>query len=175
MRSQRIPLPLQERVRDYYSFLWERQRGTDISAVLSDIPHGLSEEILLFLNHDMISRVPIFAHAEELFLREAVRILKPQIFLPGEYIIRQGEFADCMYFLTSGSVRVLVNDQQVASLGPGSAFGEKALLDNRLRNASVVSDCYGTGYRMGKESFNELRAKYPDFDRQVEAIAKSRQ
>jgi CRP-like cAMP-binding protein len=100
--------------------------------------------------------------------------MKPQVFLPGEHIIRQGEFADCMYFLASGEVRVVVNGNEVAKLGAGSPFGETALIDNQHRNASIISEMYGTGYRLDKDDFNVLRAKYPIFDKKVEAIARSR-
>jgi hypothetical protein len=174
MRSQHIPTDLQERVRDYYSYLWAKQKGVDASNVLGDMPIGLSREILMFLNRDVLNRVEIFKGADELFLRESVRLMKPQVFLPGEYIIRQGEFADCMYFLASGEVCVLVNGNEVAKLGPGSPFGETALIDNQHRNASIVSSSYGTGYKLDKEDFNVLRTKYPEFDRKVEAIARSR-
>lgn len=179
MRAQRIPADMQTRVRDYYSYLWAKQRGVDSSGVLGNIPHGLSQEILMFLNRDILAKVEIFKDADELFLRESVSLMKPQIFLPGEYVIREGEFADCMYFLASGEVRILVGGTEgeateVARLGPGSPFGETALIDNQHRNASVVSVSYGTGYRLEKDDFNVLRSKYADFDRKVEEIAKKR-
>ena len=174
MRAQRIPSALQERVRDYYSYLWEKQRGVDASGALKGMPQSLAQEILLFLNRDILARVEIFRDADELFLRESVRLLKPVIFLPEEYVIRQGEFADCMYFLATGSVRVVVDGTEVATLGPGSPFGETALINNQFRNASVLSVSYGTGYRLEKDDFNVLRSKYPEFDRQVERIAHSR-
>lgn len=175
MRSQKVPADLQERVRDYYSYLWAKQKGVDATGALEGIPASLAQEILLFLNRESLARVAIFRDADELFLRESVRLMKPVIFLPGEYVIRQGEFADCMYFLASGTVRVLVGDAEVARLGAGSPFGETALITNQFRNATVISENYGTGYRLEKEDFNVLRAKYPEFDRQVEQIARSRQ
>ena len=174
MRSQRVPTELQERVRDYYSYVWAKQKGVDATNALEGIPQSLTQEILLFLNRDLLARVEIFKAADELFLRESVRLMKPVVFLPGEYVIRQGEFADCMYFLASGSVRVFVGDAEVARLGPGSPFGETALITNQFRNASVVSADYGTGYRLEKSDFEVLRSKYPEFDRQVETIARAR-
>jgi voltage-gated potassium channel len=174
MRAQRVPSALQERVRDYYSYLWEKQKGVDASGALKGMPQSLAQEILLFLNRDILARVEIFKDADELFLRESVRLMKPVIFLPEEYVIRQGEFADCMYFLATGSVRVVVDGNEVATLGPGSPFGETALINNQFRNASVLSVSYGTGYRLEKDDFNVLRSKYPEFDRQVERIAQSR-
>jgi len=175
MRSQRIPAEMQGRVRDYFSYLWSQQKGVNARDALSDVPNGLSQEILMFLNRDVLAKVGIFKGADELFLRESVRLMRPQVFLPGEHIIRQGEFADCMYFLASGDVRIVVDGNEVARLGPGSPFGETALINNQFRNASVISDSYGTGYRLDKNDFNVLRSKYPEFDRRVEAIARSRE
>lgn len=174
LRSQRIPTDLQERVRDYYSYLWEKQRGISASTVLEDIPRGLSQEILMFLNREVVNRVDLFRGAEDLFLRESVQLLKPMVFLPGEFIIRQGEFGDCMYFLTSGEVKILIGEGEVARLGPGSPFGETALVENLHRNASVVSVSYSTGYRLAKDDFDSLRRKYPKFDEQVRAVVAQR-
>lgn len=174
MRSQGLPPSLQERVRDYYSYLWSTKRSAGEGDVLHGMPGGLAQEIRMFLNREMLTRVTLFRDADELFLQEAVRLMKPQVFLPNECIIRQGEFADCMYFLTEGSVRIEVGGSPVATIGPGSPFGETALVTNQFRNASVVSETYGTGYRLDKGDFNELRAKYPEFDRQVEEIANRR-
>ena len=174
LRSQRIPLELQERVRDYYSYLWEKQRGISASTVLDDIPRGLSQEILMFLNREVVNRVDLFRGASDLFLRESVQLLRPRVFLPSEYIIRQGEYGDCMYFLTSGEVRVLIGEKEVARLGPGSPFGETALVEDLHRNASIISLSYSTGYQLAKGDFDVLRRKYPDFDRQVREVVERR-
>jgi hypothetical protein len=174
LRSQRIPLELQERVRDYYSYLWEKQRGISASSILDDIPRGLSQEILMFLNREVVNRVDLFRGASDLFLRESVQLLRPKVFLPGEFIIRQGEYGDCMYFLTSGEVRVLIGESEVARLGPGSPFGETALVEDLHRNASIVSMSYSTGYQLSKGDFDVLRRKYPDFDRQVREVVERR-
>jgi hypothetical protein len=174
LRAQRIPMELQERVRDYYSYLWEKQRGISASTVLDDIPRGLSQEILMFLNREVVNRVDLFRGADDLFLRESVQLLRPRVFLPGEYIIRQGEFGDCMYFLTSGEVRILIGESEVARLGPGSPFGETALVEDLHRNASVVSTSYSTGYQLAKGDFDVLRRKYPKFDHQVREVVERR-
>jgi len=174
LRAQRIPSELQERVRDYYSYLWTKQRGVNVANVLDDIPRGLTQEILMFLNREVLNRVEIFRGAEELFIRESVQLLRPHVFLPDEYIIRQGEYADCMYFLTGGEVRIVIGENEVARLGPGSPFGETALIDNQHRNASIISTSYSTGYRLDKDDFEALRSKYPDFDRKVREVAERR-
>jgi voltage-gated potassium channel len=174
LRAQRIPAELQDRVRDYYSYLWVKQRGVSATAVLDDIPKSLSQEILMFLNREVVNRVELFRGANELFIRESVQLLRPRVFLPEEYVIRQGEYGDCMYFLTSGEVRIVIDGKEVTRLGPGSPFGETALVENLHRNASVISEGYSTGYQLSKDDFDELRSKYPEFDRQVRAVVEAR-
>jgi CRP-like cAMP-binding protein len=60
----------------------------------------------------------------------------------GETIIRQGEAGEECYVLRSGRVEVLTSGAQgdermLATLDPGSLFGEAALLTDGLRNATV--------------------------------------
>ncbi len=174
LHAQRIPPQLQERVRDYYSYLWEQQRGVSTMQVLQEFPRSLSQEILLHLNREVIERVELFRGADELFIREAMQLLKSEVFLPGEYIIRQGEYGDCMYFLTSGTVQVVADGKEIARLGPGSPFGETALIEQGRRNASVISIGYSTGYRLAKSDFEGLRQKYPEFDAHIKKVVEGR-
>ena len=62
----------------------------------------------------------LFRNADEIFIREIVQRLTPLSFLPDDYIIRQGEYGDCMYFLSGGDVEVLIGGSRVAVLGHGS-------------------------------------------------------
>ena len=60
----------------------------------------------------------------------------------GETIIRQGEAGEECYVLRSGRVEVLTSEAQgderiLATLDPGSLFGEAALLTDGTRNATV--------------------------------------
>jgi voltage-gated potassium channel len=174
LRSQKVPHELQERVRDYYSYLWSEKKSITAHNVVEDLPGSLSMEILMHQNGDMIRRLDVFKDAEDLFIREAVKALRPRVFLPHEYIIRQGEYGDAMYFLTSGHVSVLVDENEVAKLGPGSMFGEAALVTDDRRNASIKAVTYGTGYQLSKHDFKELRGRYPEFDHRVTAIVAER-
>jgi glutaminase len=65
---------------------------------------------------------------------------------PGDLVIREGEEADTIYFLLEGVVSVRLHlegvgrTRTVASFGPGVAFGEAALLDERERSADVRAE-----------------------------------
>ena len=174
LRAQKVSPELQERVRDYYSYLWEQKKSITSRTVVEDLPQSLSLEILMHQNRTLVEKVEVFKGADEVFIREAVQRLRPRVFLPREYIVRQGEYGYSMYFLTLGELQVLVNENPVVKLGAGSVIGEAALVTDDRRNASVMALTYGTGYQLSKSDFNELRSRYPDFDESVRKIVAKR-
>lgn len=174
LQAKQLPPAIQERVRDYYYYLWTTRKSLATGSLLEEMPHTLSLDILLHLNRGILEKVPLFQNADETFIREVVQRLEPMAFLPGDYIIRQGEYGDCMYFLNSGQVEVLVNHHPIAQLGAGSPFGETALLQGEKRMASVRTLSYCEAYRLAKEDFDRLRAKHPVFDAQVKRVVEER-
>ncbi|HOJ52736.1 MAG TPA: cyclic nucleotide-binding domain-containing protein [Syntrophales bacterium] len=175
MRIKRIPPSLQNRIKNYYRYLWETRHGISDAEFLSLLPKTIRTEVALFLNRDILEKVSVFKEADEVFIREVIEELEPMVFLPGDFIIRQGEHGDSMYFLNTGSVEVIVDERTVAVLAEGSAFGEMALIKNVKRNASVRALSYCDVYKLSKNSFDHLRRKYPEFDRQVSEISSARE
>ena len=125
-------------------------------------------------DHENLKKVEFFACEQEPFLREITRMLTTEVFIPGDFIIKQGDTGDCMYFLVQGTAEVIVNDLRVAKLGPGAPFGEMALVSGERRNASIRAAEYCEVHRLPKEDFNLLRTKHPAFDARVRAIVKQR-
>ena len=121
-----------------------------------------------------LQKVEFFEGESEAFLRQLARMLHTEVFLPNDFIIRQDEVGDCMYFLASGSAEVLNNGHRVAKLGSGAPFGEMALVSGERRNASVRAMEYCEVHRLEREDFGVLRANYPAFDMRVKAIVKQR-
>jgi len=175
LNNKSIPKDMQEKVLNYYHYLWDKKKNVSDDNPLSDLPVSISLEIMLYLNRDMLMKVDLFKDAEELFVREAIQMLKPLIYLPRDYIIRQGEYGDCMFFLSSGEIEVLVNGKQVAKLGPGSTFGETSLLVGEKRSASIHTLNHCEVYRLSKSDFDSLRERFPEFNAEMEEISRKRQ
>ena len=173
LRAKRVPPELQGRVRGYYAYLWETRKSVSAVNIVDELPPTLALEVLLFLNESILEKVDIFKDASGLFIREIVQLLRPMVFLPEDFIIRQGEQGDCMYFLSSGEAEVEVSGVQVAKLVEGSPFGETALLEGGRRMASIRALTYCDVYRLDKSDFDALRTRYPDFDARVREIVKS--
>jgi CRP-like cAMP-binding protein len=75
----------------------------------------------------------------------------------GEYIVRQGEAGECMYFVQAGEVEVVRpsagREVRLALLGAGEFFGEMALLERDVRSASVRSLGEAQVLALDKSSF----------------------
>ncbi len=174
LKTKKIPEDLQEKILNYYYYLWDKRKNISDQNPLADLPSSLNLEIMLYLNRDMLRKVELFKNAQEVFVREAIQMLTPLIYMPEDLIIRQGEYGDCMYFLSSGEVEVIVDDQRVATLGPGSTFGETALLVGETRNASIFTKTYCEVFRLAKSDFDHLRRRFPEFDGEIRKLSHKR-
>jgi glutaminase len=87
----------------------------------------------------------------------------------GTMLIREGEAADEMFFLLAGRISVVLpldvraggRSRRLATLGPGVAFGEMALLDEARRSADVVCDEPSVVASLSLDALNELDGSYP--------------
>lgn len=172
-----VPQNLQDSIRTYYDYLWNKRRGFDESAVLDDLPQSLKLQVALHLNREIIEKVPMFKGAPDELIRQIVLNLKPALFMPGDYIFRKGELGDQMYFISRGKVEIVSEDGQTvyATLSDGAFFGEIALLFSSERTASVRAAEYCDLYTLDKFTFDNVLAKFPDVAQQVHAMAEERQ
>jgi CRP-like cAMP-binding protein len=71
--------------------------------------------------------------------------------------------ADKAYLIVDGEVSVRKGGQEVARLGPGDVIGEMAIVNHRLRSASVVSLTPLEVIHYTKESLEALLEQVPAF------------
>jgi SulP family sulfate permease len=83
-------------------------------------------------------------------------------------VIREGEEADTVYFLLEGVVNVRLElagtgrFRTIASFGPGVAFGEAALLDERERSANVQAEEPAVVAGLPLTALDALEREFPD-------------
>jgi voltage-gated potassium channel len=175
MQGNDVPGPLRTRVREYYRYLWRSRKGWNVSTVLADLPPKLRIEMALCLNSEIFEKVPMLRGADSRLREEIVLELKPRVIIPQEEVFRIGDPGDAMYFIQHGEIEIIAADGSVlATLGPGSFFGESALLTARTRNASARAADYCDVFVLKHEAFERVLNRHPDFRRQVEEIAAQR-
>lgn len=58
-------------------------------------------------------------------------------FATGQTLVEQGQPGDDLYLLLDGILGVIIDGQEVGQIGPGAVVGERALLGQGLRTASL--------------------------------------
>jgi CRP/FNR family cyclic AMP-dependent transcriptional regulator len=66
-----------------------------------------------------------------------------EAFAAGQTVIETGRKGDTMYVVFDGEVEIRTGDNELEVGGPGTIFGEMALIDDEPRSATVVAktDC----------------------------------
>jgi CRP-like cAMP-binding protein len=57
----------------------------------------------------------------------------------GDVVVAEGDQSGRFHLIVSGRATVTVGDQVVAEFGPGSYFGELAMIDRQPRSATVTA------------------------------------
>lgn len=88
-------------------------------------------------------------------------------FAPGEVVFRDGDIADSVYFVSSGSLRAQVEldggsrTVRLQTMGPGVPFGEMGLLDQGPRSASVIAEEESVVHVLPFEALRRVEAEHP--------------
>jgi CRP-like cAMP-binding protein len=75
---------------------------------------------------------------------------------PGDRVVKQGEPGDAFYAISTGQVEVSQNGSPIRTMGPGSHFGEIALLLDVPRTATVRAITPVRAFRLGREGFDKV-------------------
>ena len=87
----------------------------------------------------MLKRVPLFATCSTRQLEDIATIADELAQPKGSTLARQGDRGHEFIVLLDGLADVRRNGRKIASLGPGSFFGEIALLTDSARTADVIA------------------------------------
>jgi len=110
---------------------------------------------------ELLRRAPILRLLDEGDLHRLASGLHRCSFGPGEFIVRQGEAGDSMYFIGKGKVSILFNsgdgvERQVALMESGDFFGEASLLTGEARTATVQAVSRVDCYQLHKEGLQDF-------------------
>ena len=88
---------------------------------------------------ELLRNVRLFSDLDERDLQSLSEEFNERRFSAGEKIALEGEGGLMFFVVESGELSVEVHGEAVATIGPGSSFGEIALIDRRPRTATVTA------------------------------------
>jgi voltage-gated potassium channel len=121
----------------------------------------------------MLARVPLFSHLGAAEIADIMRLLRAQTIEPGEVLVRRGDVASSMYFITAGEVEIDLPGQRVR-LADGTFFGEIALLRRTKRSGTVTAVRKSRLLVLDAQDFHALIERMPALAAHVKETAEAR-
>ncbi len=121
----------------------------------------------------MLARVPLFAHLSATEIADIMRLLRARTIEAGEILVRRGDAASSMYFITTGEVEIELPNQRVR-LADGTFFGEIALLHRTKRSGTVTATRKTRLLALDAQDFHALIERMPTLSAHVHRTAKAR-
>ena len=118
------------------------------------------------MSKQVLKQVPLFSDLTDRELNLLVALGSRRKFPSKNIIFQEGDPGDFLLVILSGKVKVMISGKGgeefiLTMLGPGSFFGEMAVLEGGHRSATVVTVEPSEFLRIGRKDFSELLKQQP--------------
>jgi putative ABC transport system ATP-binding protein len=129
---------------------------------------------------EFLKTVDVFQALTPTDLTHVAEQMKKQRFAPGDTIIREGDPGEEFFLVAAGRVSVTMRhpgdtEREVAVLGKGQFFGERALITGEPRNATVRALDEVDAYVLDQKDFHTALALSATFHEQLMRVYFQRQ
>lgn len=125
----------------------------------------------LFCEQTMPRQMPFLAGCNSEFIHDLYFAMQAKMYLPGEDIIRQGDYGSEMYFLFVGHAQALVGLTPVATFGPNSFFGEFSVINpKKARFATIQAMDYCEAHCVDRQTILSIFIQHPNALRSVQQL-----
>ncbi|NWR13274.1 KCNH8 protein, partial [Emberiza fucata] len=164
IRVHHLPQQLKQRMLEYFQTTWSVNNGIDSNELLKDFPDELRSDITMHLNKEIL-QLSLFECASRGCLRSLSLHIKTSFCAPGEYLLRQGDALQAIYFVCSGSMEVLKDSTVLAILGKGDLIGANLSIRDQVikTNADVKALTYCDLQCIILKGLFEVLDLYPEY------------
>lgn len=155
LQNLNIPKDLQRRVLSMHYFQ-KMSRDHEALNILFDgknLNSSLASALRIYLYKESVLLCPYLVGKDPNYIIEVVQVLKDVVCLPGDYVARRGEIANCMFFVARGRLGVVIPDleepanvmkaKKVKELVIPDFFGDIALIKDCVRTCWIRAESYG--------------------------------
>lgn len=155
------------------------KRGTvwsDQNSLFAELPKSLRYEVVTTMYGGIYRLFPFFSKRDAAFTSFVMPRLRPLKQASEEYLYREGDYADEVYFISSGRVNFVLKGSEIAykSFLRGSYIGEEEVLLKVHRRDNV--QCFGETELLvlSQEDFQLTLEEFPSEARDIRHLAKER-
>ncbi|MEM1133904.1 MAG: cyclic nucleotide-binding and patatin-like phospholipase domain-containing protein [Pseudomonadota bacterium] len=112
-------------------------------------------------------RSALFADLSDAALAALAEVAERRTIKGGDYLVRQGDAADALYFVSTGHFRVIITDdvgqqKTVARVESGEPVGELAFFAGGTRTASLQASRDSEVMALDRAGYDRVAKKYPE-------------
>lgn len=111
---------------------------------------------------ERLTAIPLFQNLSDKQLSTVAGLATVLDIGAGRELIREGQVGREFFLVVEGEAEVTRAGEHVATLGPGTFFGETALLLDQPRNATVVATTDMVVEVIERRDFKGILEEYPD-------------
>jgi len=117
--------------------------------------------------NDLLKKVPLFSNLSQRHLREISKHADQVQVETGKVLAEQGKTGWEFIFIVDGKARIEKDGKVIRQLSGGDFFGEIALIDGKLRTATVTAETDMTALVVHKPSFDHLLNTIPGLQKKI--------
>jgi hypothetical protein len=108
-----------------------------------------------------LKALPLFEGLTTRQLMDLAAVVTEETHAPQVTVLREGDYADCMYMIVDGVVTAQLGKTTLRELATGDFFGEMGLLEGDLRSATIVTRSRVRLLRLGRDDLLRLMEEMP--------------
>ena len=128
---------------------------------------AVTDTVAMSMDVERLRQLDLFADLDYHDLAQVARWIQVVHAEPGDVLFEQGELPWNMFVIERGTVEVLQDGEQLATLGPGDPVGEMSLLMQERRMATVRATSQVEAVAIPADDLASMEAEMPEV---VEAI-----
>ncbi|CBY22392.1 unnamed protein product [Oikopleura dioica] len=179
MEFKKLPSYTRGRLLEYYE---NRYQGKmfDEEKVLATLNPILRRALVRHNRKDLVKKVPFFDDCPSHFIDEVLNVMRLEMYLKNDKIIRQGTSGQKMFFIQSGICLIILGNKikrkrKSLAIKDGDFFGEISLLiPDTKRTATVIARETTYIYSLKHKDFSKILDSYPTVKEKMEQIAEER-
>lgn len=177
MNNHHMPKEFQQGALEYFHRVWETKLPMQLE---EEMQVALPPSMNLYMKQHMygaaLRQVPLFRSLGEDIFAELCQRARPQLCLPGQYVMKCGDIGTDFFVLLSGELKVSEADpgspdglRFLGYLGEGAFFGEVPLLENyasgsEIRRRTIMSEIESRLCYITRDTILDLRIRFPELD-----------
>jgi hypothetical protein len=162
--SKNIPSDLKSTIMSYLEYMWDYKRMYKLEEgeVLDMLNETLRDQLIVYLNGQILQASPVFKYFSMLFLSEITFHLGHHTFAIDDNVFEEGNIGDILYFINKGSV-ILVHKKSktfIKELEVETWFGEVSFFSDLPRAATASAKTFTETMFIERRKFDQIAQIY---------------